>query len=599
MTNPPKVLVDQLSQVTVPLPNISLTSSRTIKDGLEATLGDSKDVAHLTPAIRRLSVVEDHQQKKMKVNKMFLGNTKRKASEIKTHKKPKKVRSKALTKSKKKRKYNKARTITTESTPFVFYPTPHPDQQKSYTYILNHTELVPLQPEAPEPIFWNEKALKLKVLGESANQEYNGFSKTSNTKPKEKDYKKIMMPGTQKPKLQQSNRRSSLIQKETWPGQKNKWRYSKVTKEHELILPKRNVKGIERGKVYGLRTKERYPVIQSENKPSLLRYGNAMGSNMYTEKGVKKLTKTFSNQPRYEGQKKGTLFSTRTPNPVRTTSFPTKSMRRQVGREMVEAFQKTPFPSVEYGFVPSPASRSSLESKRRNSIGSSQKKLIGAKTYPTLDGNVSKRSRPTKRTQFSHTPTTKKTYRIKDNLERYLKSTNDMKLLDYFRNEYSIPKERSKSDVSLSRKELLGIPRNMSSGKSSGRKSSLKVKASDETLISSINHSDDGLFMTGYSVSPKKAEYKNIPPRRTSKVKYENKDATSIHGSSGDEKVYIVYPDSSKGSHLTGEQETYFNIQLLQGHRTGRTSTKVFRGGGEKGSEPSWGYFTAQPGDFR
>ena len=74
----------------------------------------------------------------------------------------------------------------------------------SYTYILNHTELVPLQPEAPEPVFWNEKALKLKILGESANQVYNEFSKTSRTKPKENDYKKIVMLGTQQPKIQQT-----------------------------------------------------------------------------------------------------------------------------------------------------------------------------------------------------------------------------------------------------------------------------------------------------------------------------------------------------------------------------------------------------------
>ena len=138
-----------------------------------------------------------------------------------------------------------------------------------------------------------------------------------------------------------------------------------------------------------------------------------------------------------------------------------------------------------------------------------------------------------------------------------------MKLLVYFRNEYSIPKERSKSGVSSSRKETLGIPLNWRPEKSSDQKDSVKEKSSDETLISPVNQSDDGLFMKENNVVSKKTKTKSNPPRRTSKVKYENKNVQGSHGGSGGEKVYIVYPDSSKGSHYSGEHETLLPVDSI------------------------------------
>jgi hypothetical protein len=498
-------------QVTVPLPNIAVAANVTIRDGLEASLqGD--DMEQEQPLTPRQNSIDEVDKKKKK----------RPWRPIK-----KKIR----------RRYKKRSNSTTESPSFVFYPTPHPAKQKGYTYILNHTELVPLQPEAPEPVFWNNKALKWNNFGERGKSTHDEqqYSKLQN----EDARVRFLSPKGGRHKSGQSNRRSSVFESNARPVHRKEWRYdaakqdlSTTEKQHKK---ERRMPGLEKGRRY-LLNKEGHPILRGDIRKALKEKLLAIRRKR-GQVGQHRLS-TFGTKQRNLGlvKENRNLFRT-------LDSFQKVNRRDDVNKRYIpKATHPELIPYVEYGFVPSPASKSTLRS--HNSKASKEKER--SYRYKSLQPSITKTNhilRLRGKGEGKNWPKNK-----------YKSSMNDMKILDYYRNEYSSSDQNSKPSPIYLPKESVNM--DLKQIKTSNVKQkeyplTLKRSKYEENTITPIDLYDDVIFKNSNDRGRSKGYKTHSMGKARSDQLQRNPVVHSNSEHVGEEDVYIVYPDSSPGRQHT------------------------------------------------
>ena len=597
-------------KVTVPLPNISQNPNVTIKEGLEASLeelerpGGHRHKSGLTPPTKKAAELFVR-----KIPPDATGVLRNSENERKFRReKKKKLESNPTPKKKKrlstKKKSRRDKEISKTSLKPPFYPTPRPDQQKEYTYILNHTELVPIEPEAPEPIFWNKEALKLKILDEQGSKGKQRRRKT--LRPHlgltnfEGERDMIDTGEGIKDNLKTINFRQKPLDEgfgmryQTIEDTKSS-RYPSFGSQRAR-LSKENYKNSKR--IFSDFGFEGKPAGRTKTRNSILSFGddysNIIKKGMFPSVGgMERRTSTNYNKLYEPGQNRrssyfeqedghgAAAFYERIPSTKRYKQDRPRLVRFQrespriVGlqRERLETIGLRADPDrkdVEYGFVPSPASTSTLASsgKEPGLIG---KKLKNSRIRNWDSAKVF--NKPTRQ------KTTKKSYDQVLSLgqpkmfnAKSKSSINDMKLLDYYRSEYSLDgdKENSSNNVDAN-----GRPIKWKSKKfyTSGNRQRDQINKSsvDPTV-------DDHRYLKGLN------SLKKIKPSTSRRSFYEvelvqtnpiHVDKFVSHSSTGEgveENVYIVYPDRSIPDKIDPADIVYPDNPTM---RTGRTISKV------------------------
>ena len=590
--------------MTVPLPNISPSQNVTIKEGLEASLQDLQrpggHKADLTPPTKRASVpkipqVATNALSNSKEERKFRREKKKKPESSSKSKKKKRLS------TKKKSRKDKAATPTTSKPPF--YPTPRPDQQKEYTYILNHTELVSIEPEAPEPIFWNKEVLKLKILGD----------RRSNVGSKNKGRRrKTVRPVSLKTKSERvteedvKNNLKSVTFRRQPLGEEFGMRYQTIedTDSSNYLIAGSKKEGLDKEDY--IKSKRTFPsfgssVGRAKTRNSILGWGDDHSSIIKKDKYPSIVGKNRRMTPTYgetykQGQNRrssyfeqedrndAAAFHERRPDTKRYLSRgSTKFMGfrqespRIVGLQWESpkiggfqrhipktiGFQADP-DHIEYGFVPSPASRSSLESSgKTKEFGLKSKKRVQNSRIRNLDSTKAYKPRRT-----SKRKTHEKVVSLgQPNMVGDMSKSNDMKLLDYYRSEYSLEGGKATSSYKPNASEK---PIKWKSKKFYNTRPRQEDPSNNGVFSSSL---DEGHFLKGFNsiktVKPTTRRLSYYDPVRTSPIHVDKFVSHSSTGEGVEENVYIVYPDQ------TFPDATDFVFPDTPSMRTGRTSSKV------------------------
>ena len=564
----------------MPLPNISLNPNLTIKDGLEVSLHEGATQKVPSPqATRRSSVVG-----------------KRKAHRNRS----------------KKRRKTRRPSVGTDASPFVFYPTPHPEQQKGYTYILNHTELVPLLPEAPNPVFWNLEMLK--------NMDHNSIElkeeiSDNSMKNKKKEQVSHLKERKRKPPHKENNRRSSTFDfdmtefKNTknmkqvldpykkHPVPTNKWTSDRISYDGRKQIHS-IVKG-EKGRRYLVVGNDRYPIV-----PNKVKMPSSVG-NHRTQSYVKR-------ENNLNNKKK--QMSTRNMNAHNPKNKRLTTIKSGLDKGGISGL----FPEVEYGFIPTAAYKKAVDSYSRKPVFQDPQRFPGTKggkhlqkkqTVSLSSTNVLTKPRLN---YFDSKINESQANKASDT------NMNNLKIMEYFRNKY---KERTAMKTKLNSqtkaeksshskgitihvepKFLKGSQGHQMAERRSFKESNLQAlkgsyKESDVQGLKGINRESDGLkgpykesAIQGLKIPYRKSDLQGLKGSykksvRTSEKITPHRGRPETGGTSGEgeEKVYVVYPASSIHDATSGP-------------RVGRSRTSVFRGK-DHGKGTQWGYWTQLPGD--
>ena len=642
--------------MTVPLPNISQRRDLTIKEGLEASLegaqrpggqktiltlplakGNSFKTSLTSPPTKDTSFTD---KKKIPpiANDIQLKNSK----EEKRFRREKKKKMKSQAKAKKKYSLQAKETGST-TTRAPFYPTPRPDQQKEYTYIVNHTQLVPIEPEAPEPIFWNEEAVKLKILG--ADDRENHQVKYRAAKNRERRRKTV-----NKSLIKTENQQVRLKQDEYTKNNQNKidlrhihsdggfgMRYQSFDNKRKyrynsdgskrIGLGNKNYKNRKRtfsnyisdGNTLG-RAKERSSVHNlGDDYSSLLKNGKSqMISPFYDEPyqvGQNRRSSFFENKKPYDTRSYKKGLTTRLY--PRRDNLGTSGLQREspkiVGwqQDSLLGFLEDP-EDLEFGFVPSELSLSAVAQKEKETQLRSNN-FAQNPAFKYFDPN--KLYKPTKR----------RTHKKDQNFlgQPEIAKDNDMKLLDYYRSEYSLEEE----DVNANDDDKLN---NWKPEKHFKTRSRQPNPNDQEFLVTHHGTVDEYQVLKDF-YSPKKVKSKkrNSFYRSTSRPSPIHVDKFVSHSSSGEgveveENVYIVYPDETLPNQLGKPSYVSSRTPSLRSGRTinkvvpskscqlevspaftkchytmvtNENFLKVWRGPTTSGESP-WGYFSTQTADL-
>ena len=596
--------------MTVPLPNISPAQNVTIKEGLEASLQDLErpgghNNGNLTPPPTKTASVPNV-RKMPPVATNVLGNSKEERKFRREKKKKQesstKLKKKKRLSTKKKSRREKVTASTTTKPPF--YPTPRPDQQKEYTYILNHTELVPIEPEAPEPIFWNEEALKLKILGE---QGYRGKNKrwrrktvrplpvkTKSERVKEEDLKNNLKSinyrrqpldedfGMRYQTVEDTdNSRYHIVgSKKAGLGKENyiksKGTFSNFGSNGKSVGRKKTRNSIlSIGDDYSnILKREKIPPVFGKNRRMTTTYEEPYkpGQNRrssYFEQGDQNDVALYDRRPetnrylrrnslRFSGLQKGSPKIVGLQREIPKIGGFQRESPKTIGLQ-TDLDQN----HIEYGFVPSPASRSTLSSSGKE-LGHRVKQLVQNSRIRNFDSTkVYKKPR--------HSTTTRKTHEkvlslgqpkiVKDKSKS---SINDMKLLDYYRSEYSLERGKETSSYNAdayerpikwkSKKYYNTTPRHQDPSNNEAFPTSLEVG----------HHLEGFNSIKTTKPSTRRSYYE---PVRTNPIHVDKFVSHSSTGEGVEENVYIVYPDTTHTSDFV-----YPDTPSM---RTGRTSSKV------------------------
>ena len=644
--------------MTVPLPNISQRKDLTIKEGLEASLegaqrpGGQKTILTLplakgnsfkksltSPPTKDTSFTD-----KRKIPPIANDIQLRNLNDEKKFRREKKKKMKSQAKTKKKYSLEAKETGST-TTRAPFYPTPRPDQQKEYTYILNHTQLVPIEPEAPEPIFWNEEAVKLKILG--ADDRENHQVKYRAAKNRERRRKTVNKSLTktenEQSRLKQDeytkNNQNKIDLRQTHSDggfgmryqsfdNKRKYRYNSDGSKR-LGLGNKNYKNrkrtfsnyISEGNTLG-RAKERSSVHNlRDDYSSLLK--NGMSQIPFYDEPYKvdqnRRSSFFENKKPYDTRsyKKG----------LTTRLYPKRDNLRTIGlqrespkivgwqQDSLLGFLEDP-DDLEYGFVPSELSLSAVAQKEKDTQLRSNK-LTRNSAFKYFDSN--KLYKPTKR------KTKRRTHEKHQNFlgQPEIAKDNDMKLLDYYRSEYSLEEE----DVNANDDDTLNNWKPEKHLKTRSRQPNLNDQVFPVTHHGTVDEYQ--VLKDFYSPKKVKSKKRNSFYRSTSRPSPIHVDKFVSHSSSGqgvevEENVYIVYPDETIPNQLgtpgyvssrtpslrsgrtinkvgpskpcqLGVSPAFTNCQYTM--VTNENFLKVWRGPTTSGESP-WGYFSTQTADL-
>ena len=642
----------------MPLPNIGIKNNITIKDGLEAKLGDNVKMpdGKLTPASRR----------------MYTDNEKPKPKETQ----------KTKPKSKQRRRYRKRKPITTTTTaapPYVFYPTPHPDQQRGYTYILNNTQLVPLQPEAPEPVFWNKElleSLNVESILEEKDFSHKGNEKVTltmennekNVKPQH--FLKDLPKNKRKASKQYATRRSFSDTKDEVFHNKYTNRMDQEKRMNYLMRTKDvpKIRNVDHDRYVHDQFKS-VPTRKRKRKDSNFQE-KAKRTNTDFENIGYKSHQVYESYPAHKTKKQYRSKKTDGINQVKKPSHEKNNLKKGV---LPSLRREISVPDVEYGFVPSQTSMglrdrfvpAQISNARRKykPLPSPESYTVDTKTVSKLDNleqplrsNHSKRGleKPqkakslrdkfssqqisnnrkkynyveknmnTKLNQFQKSRPVhlkkdlarhdqqKRKYKMATKRKQDMKSTSRLNVenrLDYFRSEYSVANKES-TPTETAPQYLSNDP---------FKTKQIKVKRfqrkGQKVAKPEITKGPDvlGEFRKKWQRAEERFHQEPVPTERSqslssSTARHLEKLVQSPPSGGAEEKVYIVYPDTSGHSAgwatMSGSCANFLIAGIGLGEfdnwkRKGRTSTKVFRGEGKGETGPQWGYWTHQPGDLR
>ena len=587
--------------MTVPLPNINPNQDVTIKEGLEASLQDlQRPGVHkgdLTPPTKRASVTNVRKIPPAATD--VLGNSK----EERKFRREKKKKPESSAKSKKKKrlstkkKSRRDKATTPRTTKPPFYPTPRPDQQKEYTYILNHTELVAIEPEAPEPIFWNEEALKLKILGERGYRGKNKGRRRKTVHPKPLKTKSEHV--TEENNLKSVTfRRQPLgedfgMRYQTIEGTDN-YRYPIAGSKKTGLDKESYIKSKRTHLNFGQKTKTRNSILGwGDDYSSIIKkdkYPSVDEKNRRRTSSYKEPYKLGKNRRSsyFEHEDRNDAFYERQPEtkrylPRESTKFMgfQRESPRIVGLQResprIAGFQREsqrtvgsqadPDPDhIEYGFVPSPAPRSTLSLSGKEP-GLRSKQLVQNSRIRNLDSTKAyKPRRTTKRKTHEKVVSLGQPKMAKDKSKS---SINDMKLLDYYRSEYSLDGGKLTSSYNANASER---PIKWKAKKYYNTRPRQEDRSNNGAFSSSL---DEGHFLKGFnSIKTTKPSTRRsyYDPVRTNPIHVDKFVSHSSTGEGVEENVYIVYPDQTFPDRLDTTGIVFPETPTM---RTGRTSTKV------------------------
>ena len=224
---------------------------------------------------------------------------------------------------------------------------------------------------------------------------------------------------------------------------------------------------------------------------------------------------------------------------------------------------------IEYGFVPSPASRSTLSySSKESEQLRSEKLLQNSRIHHSDPTKVYKSPRrTTKRKTYEQVLSLGQPNMVKDNSKS---SMNDMKLLDYYRSEYSLEGDKVTSSYNSDAHKR---PIKWKSKKFYNTRPRQQDPSNNDAFSPSLDHREShyvkGLNSIKRIEPSTRRSYYRSDPVRTNPIHVDKFVSHSSTGEGVEENVYIVYPDQ------TIRDTTDFVYPETPSMRTGRTSSKV------------------------